>query len=211
MSTLKGKSEIFKPWFAAGLAVICAAGGYFVYGQGADSGVYRYAERLLESQTKAVVSENRELADRSEEERKTVEKEERRLAENEEQSAELSKYYDEIDDYEAKSTELASELETAKTEHETLSAYAAAVGSISNEATGEARKLEDGTYECPDDISAGRYKFTGTGMFRTVERASNKVTDSQNLKNLDGNSYTMNIESDMRIITEGDVTITPVK
>lgn len=203
--------ESNKLWFVSMLVIVCIAGGYFVYTQGADSGAYKYAADSLKAETNKILNDNKDLEKQRTQYMQSIDENTAELAENENESKELKSYYDQINDYEQKSQQLDSDIQAAQTEKESLSEYASAMGAVSNDASGESRALAAGTYQCPADIAAGRYKLTGTGSFRVVINASNRVSESQNLSSLDGNSYTMNLEAETKLITEGDVTITPVR
>lgn len=202
--------EANKIWFVSMLVVVCLAGGYFVYSQGAESGVYKYAADTLDAETDDIIDDNRALERQKTHYMDSIDESTSALSDNEDESEELKSYYDQITDYEQQNQQLDSDIQAAQAEIDSLSAYASAMGAVSNEASGESRALEAGTYQCPADITAGRYRLTGTGSFRVVINASNRVSDSQNLGSLDGNSYTLNIEAETKLITEGDVTITPV-
>ena len=202
--------EANKIWFVSMLVVVCLAGGYFVYSQGAESGAYKYAADMLSAETDDILDDNRALERQRTQYMDSIEESTSELSDNENESEELKSYYDQITDYEQQSQQLDSDIQAAQTEIDSLSAYASSMGAVSNEASGESRALEAGTYQCPADIAAGRYRLTGTGSFRVVINALNRVSDSQNLGSLDGNSYTLNIEAETKLITEGDVTITPV-
>lgn len=205
-----GRAEAFRAVFVCVMIAACIAGGYTVYKLGAESGVYKYAADALRAETNDVLDDNRALERQREQYLETIEESTAGLSEDESENEQLKSYYDRITENENKTKQLDSDIEAAKAERDELAAYESSLGSVSNETAGEPRALTDGTYRCPDDIAAGRYRLTGTGMFRIVINASNRVSDSQDLGSLDGNSYTLNIENDTRLITEGDVTITPV-
>ena len=201
----------FRIWFVSILVVVSLVGGYFVYAQGERSGAYRYASETLETEVKSVRKENSEKEKQKENYLKAIQKNTEKLSQNEEQGKTIKGYYNEITDYGQKNSQLDADIQKATDEKDRLTQYNASLNEVSNAATEEPRTLTPGTYQCPTDLAAGRYRFSGTGSFRVVSNASNRVVDSQNLKNLDSNTYTMNIENEMKLITEGDITVTAVK
>lgn len=200
----------FKLWFTSILLIVCIGGGIYVYIQGKDNAVKKYALDTLKSEIKAIEDDNKELLQQKNSYLSSINKDKTEISDNE-NSSELKTYYSEIADYEAKNQQLDKDIENAKQEKESLSQYTVNLNGISNRATGESRILETGTYQCPADIAPGRYLMTGSGSFRIVSNAANRVTESQNLGSLDGNSYTLNIESETRVITDGTVVITPIE
>lgn len=200
----------FKIWFTSILVIICIGGGIYVYTQGKDNAVKKYALDALKSETKAIKDDNKELLQQKNSYLSSINKDKTEISDNE-NSSELQVYYSEIADYAAKNQQLDKDIENAKKEKESLSQYTVNLSGVSNRATGESRILDPGTYQCPADIAPGRYLMTGSGSFRIVSNAANRVTESQNLGRLDGNSYTLNIESETRVITDGTVVITPIE
>ena len=200
----------FKIWFTSILVIICIGGGIYVYTQGKDNAVKKYALDALKSETKAIEDDNKELLQQKNSYLSSINKDKTEISDNE-NSSELQVYYSEIADYAAKNQQLDKDIENAKKEKESLSQYTVNLSGVSNRATGESRILDPGTYQCTADIAPGRYLMTGSGSFRIVSNAANRVTESQNLGRLDGNSYTLNIESETRVITDGTVVITPIE
>ena len=203
--------DSFKTIFVSALAGITAASAMFVYTQGAEGGVLKHADDALTAEIKAITDENKELQTKKDGYLASIEESTAVLSQNEEENKVLEDYRNQINETKSSLSELTKSLETAKAEKDALSKYSSNIDEVSNSSTGASKKLEAGTHICPNDIVEGRYRLSGTGSFRVVISASNNITESQNLKNLDSNSYTLNLPKDSKLITDGDVTITPVK
>ena len=202
--------QSFNAWFATATAVICACGCVFVYGQGKDGSQLLAAQAIVNSEIKQLKDQNNSLEKQKNEYLETIDAGNALIKENEDKNSVLTSYSAEISDYESKIAELDKQLASAKAEKEALSGYAEGLSNVSNQPSGEAQKLAPGTYLCPSQLAAGRYRLSGSGMFRIVN-ARNSVIESQDLSKLDGNSYTFNLDSDSRLISEGeDMTLTPM-
>lgn len=198
----------FKLWFIPLLVVCVAAAGLWVYNQGLDYGARKYAQNILDKQTKEITDENKKLQKQKEEYEDTIENINDNFVKNFGEDSEIKKYYDEIEKYEQDIEKLDAELEQAEKEKQSLLEYGLNMSEISNDKIGEAKKLEPGTYQCPDDIAEGRYIAEGTGSFRIVSNISNNILESQDLSKLDSKTYTFNIEKETRMITDGEIIIT---
>ena len=199
----------FKIWFSAFLFVISVFACSGVFKVGKSYSANQYARLAIEKETAEIEKENKALEEQCLAYTKDIEASKKAISKNEDENKELEEYYSQISEYE-------KNIDTYKRELSEVNAEARSLGKnidltdISNEASGEKVKYTDKTLICPDDIEEGRYKIEGDGFFRIINTSNNNVTESQNVKNLDGNSYTANINKNSKIIIEGTLTLTPV-
>lgn len=190
--------------------LLAAVGCVWVYKLGVEYGAQKTAQVRVNLETESIEKENDALEAQRKEYQKDIDSTQTDIEKNESENKTLDEYYKKIEDCENKISNLKSELESAKKEEAAVKGYNVDLSGISNEATGSPKEYKDKTFLCPADISAGRYKISGSGSFRIITNVNNTVTESQNLNNTDNNSYTVNIENDSKIIVEGTLTFTPV-
>ena len=215
----------FRTGVAAAAVIISLTVGYFVYNKALSSGVLTNADSVLQAEIAAINGDIRKLEERRDNYNKSIEKNNNIKFRNEEQNKEITKLNEQIDEYKKKTDELEKQLKTAKAKRDRLAQHESGIKSISAHTTGEPIALGSGIYKCTaqaaeitqsssaneGQIPTGRYKLSGTGSFRIVTVSSNTVKESQMLKNLDSNSYTLNLTDNTELITDGDVSIAEIK
>lgn len=223
----------FRTGAAAAAAVISLTTGYFVYNKALSSGALTNADTVLQAEITTINGDIKKLEERRSNYNKSIEKNNEVKFQNEEQNKKITKLNEQIDEYKKKTDELEKQLKTAKAKQDRLAQHESGIKSISAHTMGEKIALGSGIYKCTaqateitaiapspsatgtaageGQIPPGRYKLSGTGSFRIVTVSSNTVKESQMMKNLDSNSYTLNLTDNTELITDGDVSITEIK
>ena len=202
--------DSFKIWFASVTAVISMIAALFVYTTGSENGALKYANDALSIEIQTITEENKDLRRQKNNYAAEIENSNTLFSENEEENAVLEGLYTQLKLCETTLSELNTELTEAKAEKAALAMYQSNIDQVSNNSTGDSIALEAKAYQIPEDISAGRYRISGLGSFRVVDIASGLNLESQNLKNLESNTYTLNLSQATKLITDGDIVITPV-
>ena len=200
----------FKIWFIAALAAITALSSYLLFNRGVSIGARHDAIASLHTQTKTVNDENSKIYKDNEKLSKKIDdtkKEYNDILENDE---EFAKYNKKVQDLEKSIAKIKQEISDLGNTTDTNSKYANEISKISNSPKGSPVTYNNSTLKCPGDISEGRYKIEGNGSFRIIKISNNNITESQNVKNLESNSYTCKIDSDSKIIIEGTLKFTEV-
>lgn len=199
----------FKTIFTIFIIVTALCLSVWVYRIGTEYGAQSEAYEKVALETEKLEEENKHLAERCDEYESDIEQNRSGIEKSEENTV-LDDYYEKIADCEKRISTLNEEMEAAKKDESAIKNYNVDLNGISNEEKGAPQKYKDKTLLCPSDISAGRYKISGTGSFRIVTNVNNTVTESQNLSSTDNNSYTTNIEGDSKVIVEGELSFIPV-
>lgn len=217
----------FRVSVASAAVIISLTAGYFVYHKALSSGALNNADSILRTEITTINNDIKKLEERRDNYSKSIEKNNRVKFQNDEQNKEITKLNEQIDEYKKKTEELENQLKTAKAKQERLTQHESGIKNIPTHTVGEPITLGSGTYKCTSQatdivaitpsqsaegqIPPGRYKLSGNGSFRIVSASSNTVTESQNLKNLDSNSYTLNLTDNTELITDGDVSVSEIK
>lgn len=199
--------NMVKLWIVSALVLVVSASACFLYRLGVDYGEYRYAYDALKEEVQSIKEENEEIKKQMPE---YSDKAGAQMSKDEKAQT-LERLDSEISGYENEIQKLGEELETVKNEKAILQEFSESMKNISNSASGSPITLSNNTYQCPSDISEGRYKVTGDGSFRVVVNSSQEIIDSQLVSQLEGNMYTFNLKSGTRITVDGTLTFTPVK
>ena len=181
-----------------------------VYTVSSQNGALKYANDTLKIEIQTIAEENKDLRRQKNNYAADIESSNILFSENAEENAVLEQLYNQLKLSQTTLSELDTKLTEAKAEKAALSMYQSNIDQVSNNATGDSIALEARAYHIPEDISAGRYRISGLGSFRVVDIASGLNLESQNLKNLESNTYTLNLPQAAKLITDGDIVITPV-
>lgn len=202
--------DSFKIWFASITAVISMILALLVYTVSSENGALKYANDTLKIEIQTIAEENKDLRRQKNNYAADIENSNILFSENAEENAVLEQLYNQLKLSQTTLSELDTKLTEAKSEKAALSMYQSNIDQVSNNATGDSIALEARAYKIPEDISTGRYRISGLGSFRVVDDASGLNLESQNLKNLESNTYTLNLSQATKLITDGDIVITPV-
>ncbi len=200
----------FKVWFVAILATITVFTSFILFNRGISIGSRRDAIAQLHNATKELKDENTKLYDDNEKLSKKTEEvraEYNKILEND---SEFAKYNEKVNSLTISIDKIKQELANLGTNDDLSSKYAGEISKVSNAIKGDSVTLKNSTLNCPKDISEGRYKIEGQGSFRIIKLSNNNVIESQNLKNLESNSYTCRIEDNCKLIVDGVLKFTEV-
>ncbi len=200
----------FKVWFIAILAAITVFTSFILFNRGISIGSRRDAIAQLHNATKELNNENNKLYDDNEKLAKKTEDvraEYNKILEND---SEFAKYNEKVNSLTNSIDKLKQELAALGAKDDLSSKYSAQIGKISNAIKGDSITLKNSVLNCPKDISEGRYKIEGQGSFRIIKLSNNNVIESQNVKNLESNSYTCKIEDNCKLIVDGVLKFTEV-
>lgn len=222
----------FRLTFTTVTIIIALTSGYFIYNKAHSSGAITNADKLLSAEISVLNNDIKKLEERCDAHSASIEKNNSIKFQNEDESKELAALNEQIEIYTKKQEELEKQLNTAKSKKSRLSQHEDEVKKLPNYIDGETVALNSGAYVCTSQVTEitlaeasdssatsatsdakgkippGRYKISGTGSFRVVSELSNAVTESQNLKALDSNSYILNLSEHSELITDGEVSVT---
>ncbi len=200
----------FKVWFVSILAAITVFTSFILFNRGISIGARRDAIAQLHNATKELNNENTKLYDDNEKLAKKTEEVRAEYNEILENDSEFAKYNETVNSLTNSIDKIKQELATLGTKDDLSSKYATEIGKISNAVKGDSITLKNSVLNCPKDISEGRYKIEGEGSFRIIKLSNNNVIESQNVKNLESNSYTCKIEENSKLIVDGVLKFTEV-
>lgn len=164
----------------------------------------------FKSALNSLLDENEKLNQRREELKSNVSETEKNIENKNEIRIEADEYADRLNELKAQvdaSNRMLTEMEASiKKKNE----YIEKADSIKRLSRGRSVSLSDKTFKCPDDIAAGRYIAEGRGNL-LIYNTENKLRISENLTNIDTNSFTFDIEEGESVKATESLTLTTLK
>lgn len=187
------------------LAAVTALLSYFVYHLGEVYNIHSQASRLLYHE---IIDLNNKYK-ATDSEVKMLEKQKNELQEQINQRSHINK---EIEETVKQSESLQKDIDKAKEKLSDLDEQIeekkdilSNIESISKSNSGKSLSLKEGLYECPKNISPGRYTVKGNDTL-LLYSASNTLKISENLARLDTHSFTFDIEDGEKIRIDSGTT-----
>ncbi len=200
----------FKVWFLAILIAITAFCSFILFNRGFSIGARRDAIAMLHTATRELNEQNEKLYDDNEKLSKKTEEVREEYNDILENDSEFAKYNEKVNELTNSIDKIKQEIDSLGTTDDLSSKYAAQISKVSNAVKGDSITFKDSVLNCPNDINEGRYKIEGQGAFRVINLSNNNVIESQNVKNLESNSYTCKIDENSKIIIDGTLKFTEV-
>lgn len=188
---------------AAVIVILAVSAGFFAHSHATKS----QAKNNFKNELSALETENYKLEKKRSELKDSVSETESDIEAKNEIGLEAEEYINKLEATRQEVEAANQTLSNLETSIEKKQEYLKQADSIKPPVEGNILSVMSETLDCPSDISPGRYIAEGSGNL-LIYNSSNKLRISENLTNIDTNSFTFDIESGESIKVTDSVTFT---